>query len=74
MGGNVDVVGTIHRGGIIFWHVHFHLPDSITKYSIEWNVDFSYHLETKLIFCCKGTKFLAVAMEVQYLLKYPWNL
>jgi hypothetical protein len=59
---DVDIVGTIHHWGIIFWCIYFHLPNSITKYTSEWNVDFFYHLKAEPIFCSRGTKFLTVAM------------
>ncbi len=75
MGGNVDVVvGTIHRGRIVFWHIYFHLPDGITEYSIKWDIDFGYHLETKPIFCRGGTKLFTMAVKAQILIEVPMRL
>jgi hypothetical protein len=72
--GDVDVVGTIHRRWIIFWHVYFHLPDSITKYSIEKNIDLCYYLKTKPICRGWGTVLYTVAMEAEILVEVSVEL
>jgi hypothetical protein len=74
VGGDVDVVGTIHRRGIIFRHVHFHLPDSITKYSIERDIDLRYYLKTKPICRGWGTILYAVTMEAEVLVEISVEL
>jgi hypothetical protein len=74
VGGDVHVVGTIHRRGIIFWHVYFDLPDSITKYGIEWNVDLRYYLKTKPICRGWGTILYTVTMEAEILVEISVEL
>ncbi len=74
MGSNVDIVGTIHGRGIIIWHIHLDLSNSVTKYSVEWNIDLGYHLETKPIFRSRRTEFFTMAMEAQVLVEVPMEL
>ncbi len=70
----IDIVGAIHCRRIIFWCIHFHLPDSVTKYSIEWDVYFDYYLEAESIFCRVGTKFYTMAVKAQVLIEVPVEL
>jgi hypothetical protein len=74
VGGDVDVVGTIHCRGIIFWHVCFYLPDSITKYSIERDINLSHYLKTKPICRGWGTILYTVAMQAEVLVEIPVEL
>jgi hypothetical protein len=74
VGGNVNIMRTIHCGGVIFGHVHLYLPDSVTKYGIKRNIYFGYHLESKPILCSRRTKFFTVAMETQVLIEVTVEL
>ncbi len=63
VGGDVDVVGTIHRRRII-----------ITKYSIKRNIDLCYYLKTKPICRGWGTILYTVTMEAEMLVEISVEL